>query len=146
MLPLYFILLSGFKCDQKLKTDLPVVPLKIGNQQILVEVANKPATREAGLMFRKEMDQDVGMLFVFSDYQQRAFWMKNTVIPLSIAFADEKGIILNILEMPPETEENFYSKGLAKFALEMNAAWFAKHGIKEGDLIEGALTAPKGDE
>jgi uncharacterized protein len=146
MFPIFFIFLCGFKCDRNLKSDLPIAPLKIDNQQITVEVANKPATRSAGLMFRKEMDQDVGMLFVFPNSEQRAFWMKNTVIPLSIAFADEKGTILNILEMPPETEESFFSKGPAKFALEMNAAWFANHGIKAGDSIEGALIAPKAED
>src|SRR5258708_2382448 len=146
LVPLFFIFLTGFECARSLKSDLPIVPLKINDQQILVEVANKPATRSAGLMFRKEMDQNVGMLFVFPDSEPRAFWMKNTFIPLSIAFADENGKILNILEMPPQTEENFSSKGPAKFALEMNAAWFAKHGIGAGDSIEGALNAPKGDE
>lgn len=140
---IFFIFLSGFRCDQNLKSDLPVVSLKIDNQQILVEVANKPATRSAGLMFRQKMDQDVGMLFVFPNSEQRAFWMKNTFIPLSIAFADEKGTILNILEMPPQTEESFFSKGPAKFALEMNATWFAKHGIRTGDSINGLLSAPK---
>lgn len=86
----------------------------------------------AGLMFRKDLGSDVGMLFVFSDSQQRAFWMKNTLIPLSIAYMNEKGAVENILEMPPQTEQSFMSAGPAKFALEMNAGWFSKHGVKPG--------------
>ena len=84
------LLLMGNSCDQKIKSNLPVVQLKLGNKTIDVEVANKVFTREAGLMFRKEMGRDTGMLFVFTDTAPRAFWMKNTVIPLSIAFLDEK--------------------------------------------------------
>ena len=95
-------------------------------------------------MFRQHMDSDNGMLFVFDDTAERYFWMKNTVIPLSIAFMDEKGIILNILEMPPETEQTFPSAGPAKYALEMNTGWFSQNGLKVGDLVDGALAAPKG--
>jgi uncharacterized protein len=134
----------GFSCRQTLKSDLPVTSLKINGHEIFVEVANTETTREAGLMFREHMDWDNGMLFVFDDTAQRYFWMKNTVIPLSIAFMDEKGVILNILEMPPETEQNFPSNGPARFALEMNTGWFTKNGLKAGDLVEGALEAPKG--
>lgn len=137
-------LLFGFSCRQTLKSHLPVTSLKLNGHEIFVEVANTEASREAGLMFREHMDSDNGMLFVFDDSEERYFWMKNTVIPLSIAFMDEKGIILNILEMPPETEQTFPSAGPAKYALEMNTGWFSQNHLKAGDLVEGALEAPKG--
>lgn len=137
-------LLLGASCHHAPpSSDLPVVPLEMDGHKVWVEVANRMATRTSGLMFRREMAPDNGMLFVFPDIDQRYFWMKNTLIPLSIAFIDEKGTILNILEMPPETEQTFPSKGPAKFALEMNTGWFAKAGIKEGDKVDGILTAPK---
>jgi uncharacterized membrane protein (UPF0127 family) len=139
------ILLFGFSCRHVIKSDLPTTSLKLGSHEIFVEVANKDATREAGLMFRHEMDWENGMLFVFDDSAQRYFWMKNTLIPLSIAFMDEKGAILNILEMPPQTEQTFPSNGPAKFALEMNAGWFTQNGLKAGDLVVGVLTAPKAE-
>ena len=136
------LLLSGFSCHHVLKSDLPVIALKMEGHEIYVEVANKEATRETGLMFRGEMEWDNGMLFVFNDYAPRYFWMKNTLIPLSIAFIDDKGMILNILEMPPQTEQTFPTRGPARFALEMNAGWFTKEGVKPGDGVEGVLKAP----
>jgi uncharacterized membrane protein (UPF0127 family) len=129
-------------CKPELKSDLPIVQLSIDGNKILVEVANTESTRMAGLMFRSEMGADNGMLFVFSDDASRAFWMKNTLIPLSIAFMDEKGVIENTLEMPPQTEQTFMSAGPAKYALEMNTGWYTKHGVKAGDVVVGATTSP----
>jgi uncharacterized protein len=136
------LVLSSVGCHQGLKSDMPVVELNMDGYKVLVEVANTEATRMAGLMFRKDMGTDNGMLFVFSDTKSRAFWMKNTEIPLSIAFADETGKIENILEMPPETEQSFMSVGAARYALEMNAGWFTKHNVKAGDMIGAAEKAP----
>jgi uncharacterized membrane protein (UPF0127 family) len=146
--PILFLILTllSLSCRPGLKSDLPVVQLTVNQNKILVEVANTESTRMAGLMFRRDLGSDVGMLFVFSDSQQRAFWMKNTLIPLSIAYMNEKGIVENILEMPPQTEQSFMSAGSAQFALEMNAGWFAKHGVKPGDLIFGVSEAPKAKE
>jgi len=129
-----------------IKSDLPVADLKMGKSEIYVEVANKDVTREAGLMFRRKLEWDNGMLFVFNDSAVRYFWMKNTFIPLSIAFIDDQGKILNILEMPPQTEQTFPSAGPAKYALEMNSGWFAKEGIKPGDVIQGLVEAPKSQD
>jgi len=140
------LLLLSLSCRPGLKSDLPITQLTVNQNKILVEVANTEPTRMAGLMFRKDLGSDVGMLFVFSDSQQRAFWMKNTLIPLSIAYMNEKGIVENVLEMPPQTEQSFMSAGPAQFALEMNAGWFTKHGIKPGDLIVGVSEAPKAKE
>jgi uncharacterized membrane protein (UPF0127 family) len=141
-----FFLLGGLSCHPGPKSVLQVVQLKAGGKNLWVEVANKLSTRETGLMFRREMGKDDGMLFVFKEPQQLYFWMKNTYIPLSIAYLDEQGRILNTLEMPPLTENNFPSKGPAKYAIEMNAGWFPSNGIKEGDVVEGVLTAPRADE
>ena len=140
------IFLAGFSCHEGIRSDLPVVQLNLGNKEIQVEVANKISTRDAGLMFRKEMGADTGMLFVFPDSAPRAFWMKNTLIPLSIAFMDERGVILNILEMSPQTENSNFSNGNAKYALEMNADWFEKNGLKPGDLVAGLAKAPEANE
>jgi len=132
--PILFFILAvlSMSCRPGLKSDLPVTQLTVDQSKVWVEVANTEPTRMAGLMFRKDLGSDVGMLFVFSDSQQRAFWMKNTLIPLSIAYMNEKGAVENILEMPPQTEQSFMSAGPAKFALEMNAGWFSKHGVKPG--------------
>lgn len=136
------LLLAGASCHKTLKSDLPVITLHMGGREVQVEVANKPATRFSGLMYRRELDEDNGMLFIFPDSARRAFWMKNTLIPLSVAFIDEKGVIENILEMPPETEENFLSSGPAKYVLEMNKGWYDKRGVKAGDAVLDVLKAP----
>ena len=145
LMPVLMALL-GFSCHSPIKSDLPVSLLKVDGHEIWVEVANKEATRSSGLMFRTHLDQDNGMLFVFSDTAVRAFWMKNTLIPLSIAFMDEKGVILNTEEMTPQNLQNTWSKGPARFALEMNAGWFTKNGVKAGDSVEGVLGAPKAED
>ncbi|HTA76430.1 MAG TPA: DUF192 domain-containing protein [bacterium] len=147
-IPILFLLLTlaGLSCRPGLKSGLPVTQLTVDQNKILVEVANTEPTRMAGLMFRKDLGSDVGMLFVFADSQQRAFWMKNTLIPLSIAYMNEKGVVENILEMPPQTEQSFMSAGPAQFALEMNAGWFSKHGVKPGDVVVGASEAPRAKE
>jgi len=124
---------------------MPVVSLKVDGQEVWAEVANKEATRSSGLMFRQEMDWNNGMLFVFPDTAMRAFWMKNTLIPLSVAFMDEKGNIINTEEMIPQSEQSVWSKGPAKYVLEMNGGWFGKEGVKPGDKMEGVLTAPKAE-
>jgi hypothetical protein len=142
----FAVSLTGFSCKPSLKSDMPVVPLKVDGHEVWAEVANKEATRSSGLMFRRELDWDNGMLFVFKDSATRAFWMKNTMIPLSIAFMDEKGTILNISEMSPQDLTSIWSNGPARYALEMNAGWFTKEGIKPGDTAEGVLKAPKAQD
>jgi uncharacterized membrane protein (UPF0127 family) len=134
--------LAGVSCSSGLKSDMPVAQLAIDGNKAEVEVANTEPTRMAGLMFRRDMGKNNGMIFVFSDVKPRAFWMKNTLIPLSIAFADDSGKIENILEMPPQTEQSFMSAGPARYALEMNAGWFSKLNIKPGDSIQGLTSVP----
>jgi uncharacterized membrane protein (UPF0127 family) len=116
--------------------------LQIGMYVINAEVANDEATRSHGLMGRKELAGNDGMLFVFAQPGSYAMWMKNTVIPLSVAFIDPDGVILNIEEMKPLTETPHSSAGQAKFALEMSSDWFAKKRINPGEQIRGLESAP----
>ncbi len=99
---------------------------------ISIEVADSDFLRDRGLMFRQSMGEDEGMLFIFPESDQRGFWMKNTYIPLSIAFLDDEGVILNIADMSPHDLNTTYSKGPARCALEMNQGWFNKNGIVPG--------------
>ena len=120
--------------------DLPQRTLTIGENKLIVEVAATPQSRETGLMNRFSLQQDHGMLFVFEVPQPLAFWMKNTYIPLSIAFVDRNGRILNIEDMRPQDESTHWSNGLALYAIEMRQGWFASKGIAAGDVV-GGLTA-----
>ncbi len=124
--------------------ELPVMELTAGFHRIEAEVAANNPDRMQGLMHRKAMPQQHGMLFVFPSSAPHCFWMKNTLIPLSIAFLDERGHILNIEEMQPQTENNHCAAKPARFALEMNAGWFAQRGIRPGDPIGGLERAPRG--
>ena len=117
--------------------DLPRRTLTIGGNKLIVEVASTPQTRETGLMNRFSLQQDHGMLFVFEVPQEQAFWMKNTYIPLSIAFVDANGRILNIEDMRPQDESTHWSSGQALYAIEMRQGWFAARGIAAGDAVEG---------
>ena len=99
---------------------------------IIVEVADTPFLRNRGLMFRESIPENSGMLFSFPDNSQRSFWMKNTNIPLSIAFIDEGGFIKNIERMKPHSLEHIYSIGVAPYALEMNEGWFDRHRLTRG--------------
>jgi uncharacterized protein len=117
--------------------DLPTHTLTIRGQKLIVEVVSTPATRATGLMNRFSLQQDHGMLFVFESPQPLAFWMKNTYIPLSIAFIDARGKIINIEDMRPHDESRHLSKGMARYAIEMRQGWFAAKGIGAGDAVEG---------
>ena len=117
--------------------DLPSRTLTIRDQKLVVEVASTPETRATGLMNRFSLRQDHGMLFVFEAPQPLAFYMKNTYIPLSIAFVDARGRILNIEDMRPLDESTHWSRGVAQYAIEMRQGWFAAKGIGVGDVVEG---------
>lgn len=123
---------------------LPTVPLSIGKHALVAEVAASPETRERGLMFRYDMKDNEGMLFVFPAPERHSFWMKNTPLPLSIAFIDAKGTILNIRDMMPFTTDGHPSQGEALYALEVNRGWFAQRGINAGDRVQGLDKAGKG--
>ncbi|MFJ4289219.1 DUF192 domain-containing protein [Cupriavidus sp. NPDC089707] len=116
---------------------LPVVPLTAGMYAIQAEVAATPAAREQGLMYRKSMPVNGGMLFVFEQKAGHCFWMRNTELPLSIAFLADDGTIVNIEDMAPRTESNHCPKAAIRYALEMNQGWFAQKGIRAGTKIGG---------
>jgi len=117
--------------------ELPTRTLTISGTVLTVEVAATPQARERGLMDRFSLRPDQGMLFIFESPQPLAFWMKNTYIPLSIAFVDASGRILNIEDMRPQDESTHWSKGPALYAIEMRKGWFAAKGIVPGDRVEG---------
>jgi uncharacterized membrane protein (UPF0127 family) len=125
---------------------LPTVDLTINGHRLVAETAATEATRTYGLMNRFSLQPDHGMLFVFAEPQPLAFWMKNTYVPLSIAFIGADGRIINIDDMAPRTEETHPSRGLALYALEMKKGWFADRGIRPGDAVSGLEKAPKAAE
>ena len=114
---------------------LPVSQFAAGIFVIEAEVASTEAQRELGLMNRKELGSNQGMMFIFDRSYGYCMWMKNTLIPLSVAFLDDSGVILNIEEMLPQTETNHCAAKPALYALEMNAEWFKRKGIKPGTKI-----------
>ena len=122
--------------------ELPTTALSINGHKINAEVAATRETRTTGLMNRFSLKPDHGMVFVFERAEPMGFWMKNTFIPLSIAFIGANGRILNIDDMAPHDESTHPSKGPALYALEMRKGWFAERGIKAGDAVVG-LPAPK---
>jgi uncharacterized membrane protein (UPF0127 family) len=122
---------------QEAPTEFAVVPLSAGIYVIRAEVAALPSERERGLMFRQQMGANQGMVFLFDRPAVQCMWMKNTLIPLSVAFIADDGRILNIEDMSPQSEDNHCAAKPARYALEMNRGWFAKHGIAEGSKISG---------
>jgi uncharacterized membrane protein (UPF0127 family) len=115
----------------------PVIPLTAGMYVIHAEVAAREAEREQGLMFREKMNAGDGMVFVFDAPATTCMWMKNTLIPLSVAFIDESGKIINIEDMKPQTTDSHCTARPARYALEMNLGWFKQKGIKPGSMIGG---------
>jgi uncharacterized membrane protein (UPF0127 family) len=125
---------------------LPTIKLGAGIHVIQAEVASTTATRSQGLMLRKSMAQGAGMLFLFDESAGHCMWMKNTLIPLSVAFIDERGQIANIADMQPLDESTHCASRPVRYALEMNQGWFAKRGIVAGTPIQGLerfSTAPR---
>ena len=114
---------------------LSVASILVGHQRVTVEVAATPSARRRGLMHRESLPDDRGMLFIFPEEKLLTFWMKDTRIPLSIAFAREDGTIVRIADLEPRSERPVSSRSPARYALEMNRGWFARHGVLEGDAI-----------
>ena len=117
--------------------NLPRIKLSAGMHLIDAQVATSNATRATGLMFRKEMPQTEGMLFVFEQAAVQCFWMKNTFLPLSTAFVADDGTIVNLADMKPQTTDSHCSSKPVRYVLEMNQGWFAKKGIKAGSKLSG---------
>jgi len=117
---------------------LPAITLNAGIHNIRAEVAQTPDERATGLMFRQTMPAQDGMLFVFEQPATQCFWMKNTLLPLSIAFITDDGTIVNLDDMKPQTLDSHCSAKPVRFVLEMNQGWFAKRGLKAGTKLQGA--------
>ena len=117
--------------------NLPVIDLTIKTSKLKAEVAADNNTRSTGLMNRFSLATDHGMIFVFAQSEPLAFWMRNTFVPLSIAYIDSKGVIVNIVDMKPQDESTHPSAGPAMFALEMKQGWFKERGIVAGDKVDG---------
>ena len=124
-------------CAQEPQMNLPRVRLSAGMHQIDAQVAATQEQRMTGLMHRREMPQHEGMLFVFEHPAQQCFWMKNTLLPLSVAFVEDDGTIANIDEMQPQTLDSHCSAKPVRYVLEMNKGWFSKKGIKAGQKLAG---------
>ena len=121
---------------------LPTMELSAGIHLIRAEVAHTFETRAQGLMFRRSLGPNEGMFFIFTRTEVHCMWMKNTLVPLSVAFLDEKGKIVSISDMQPQTETAHCAEAPAKFALEMTRGWFSARGIKAGASILGLDKAP----
>lgn len=130
--------LHGQATAQERGQRLPSIPLGAGMHNIQAELARTAEQHEIGLMFRTEMGANEGMLFAFERPGQQCFWMKNTLIPLAVAFVADDGTIVNVDEMQPQTLNSHCSTKPVRFVLEMNKGWFAKRGIKEGFKLTGA--------
>lgn len=123
--------------------DLQRVKLTAGMYLIDAQVALTPEQRQMGLMFRKDMPQQEGMIFVFEQPARQCFWMKNTLLPLTAAFVADDGTIVNLADMKPLTTDSHCSAEPVRYVLEMNKGWFAKKGIKAGSKLVGALFETK---
>jgi uncharacterized membrane protein (UPF0127 family) len=117
--------------------NLQRVKLSAGMHLIDAQMALTPEQRQIGLMFRKEMPQQEGMIFVFEQATQQCFWMKNTLLPLTAAFVADDGTIVNLADMKPQTTDPHCSAQPVRYVLEMNKGWFAKKGIKAGSKLGG---------
>ena len=116
---------------------LPAAELAVGMHRIRAEVANDMGARMQGLMRRKSMPQGSGMVFVFEENATHCMWMKNTLIPLSVAFVDAQGAIVNVADMQPHSEQSHCSTRPARYALEMKQGWFREKGLKPGVKLRG---------
>ena len=119
--------------------NLERIKLTAGMHRLDVQVAATPEQRQIGLMFRKDMPQHEGMIFIFDQPAQQCFWMKNTLLPLSTAFIADDGTIVNIEDMKPLVLDSHCSAKPVRFVLEMNKGWFAKKGVQAGSKLQGPL-------
>ena len=115
----------------------PLLDLRAGDAHLQAEYARSPAERERGLMERTELAADRGMLFRFDDFRRHCLWMKNTPLPLSAAFMDEQGRIVDLIDLQPLDITIRCSQEPARYALEANQGWFDSHGVAIGDRVDG---------
>jgi uncharacterized protein len=146
-LRLLFSLLMLFESTQAAaqsgpQLQLQRVKLTAGMHLLDVQLAQTPEQRQIGLMFRKEMPQHEGMLFVFDQAATQCFWMRNTLIPLTAAFVADDGTIVNLVDMKPQSDDSHCSTQAVRYVLEMNLGWFAKRQIKAGYRLGGPPFVP----
>ncbi|NVN93195.1 MAG: DUF192 domain-containing protein [Desulfuromonadales bacterium] len=126
------------------QTDSPRLELSIGGQKLEAEVAATPDARDQGLMGRNRLADNHGMLFVFPEEHAYCMWMQNTHIPLSVAFINAKGVIINIVDMKPDSQDFHCASKPIRYGLEMNAGWFDRKKITPGKYVNGIEKAPAG--
>jgi uncharacterized membrane protein (UPF0127 family) len=134
---LAFALCSAVHAGAAAQSTLPTTKLSAGIHLITAEVASRHTDLARGLMFRESLAPNHGMLFLFEAKSVQCMWMRNTLIPLSVAFIDDDGSIVNIEDMQPKTENSHCSLRPVRIALEMERGWFAKRGLKPGARING---------
>jgi len=128
--------------QERPQLELPRVTLGAGMYRIDAQVATEPEQRQIGLMFRTEMPQHEGMLFVFEEPAVQCFWMKNTMLALTAAFVADDGSIVNLADMQPKTTDSHCSAKPVRFVLEMHQGWFAKRAIRAGFRLTGKPFTP----
>lgn len=126
------------------QAQLPLVELFAGMHRVEAELAATPDSRQTGMMRRTYMAPQRGMLFVFPEIAKHCMWMRNTLLPLSVAFLDETGRIINVADMQPGSDDNHCATKPARYALEMNLGWFKSRGLGAGFAITGIDKAPAG--
>ncbi|MBN1410419.1 MAG: DUF192 domain-containing protein [Spirochaetales bacterium] len=131
---IFFTLLCLFACNETEK--LPAVKIMIKGVEFSFEVARSREEQAKGLMFREEMGRHEGMLFLYTEYTHGPFWMKNTLLPLSIAFLDREGTVITLADMKPKSERLIRSERPYLYALEVNQGVFGELGLKPGDKIK----------
>ncbi len=131
------LIAPGAPAQQAPQPALPKTKLTTGIHVITAEVAASDESRTIGLMMRARLEPNHGMVFVFTGKSQHCFWMRNTLIPLSIAFIDDDGTIVNIADMAPKSEASTCPHRPVRYALEMDQGWFAKRGVTAGKKITG---------
>ncbi len=134
--PLLLLFLIPLKACSGSGPHKPLKILNMGTYQIKVEIAQSPEERRVGLMGRKNLPEDQGMLFVFEHEQKMAFWMKDTPLPLSIAYISKAGEIKEIHDLEPFSEKTVHSRHSVLYALEVNRGYFKKRNIKAGDFLD----------
>ena len=140
LIGLFMILIIAAPVSPACPIELPTATIYIKGNPLTVELATTPTSRGCGLSQRDDLPQNRGMLFIFSDLRPRNFWMKDTVVPLSIAYLDKSGQIFSIQDMVPlQTDKQYPSLQPAAYALEVNQGWFSRHGIEVGDVVEMKL-------
>lgn len=135
--PIVLTLVGPVLAQDGPQLNLPRIQITAGIYQIDAQVAQAPEQRTTGLMFRKDMPQQEGMLFVFEQPSGLCFWMKNTLLPLTAAFVADDGTIVNLADMKPQTTDTHCATKPVRYVLEMNQGWFAKRGIKAGSKLAG---------